>query len=68
MESRGNIMKKIIIDGVTFIEQKKSTPMKTVGTRLPLEVIELLEKKAKELDISKTTLMRFYICKGLNSG
>ena len=61
-------MKKIIIDGVTFIEQKKSTAMKTVGTRLPLEVIELLEKRAKELDISKTTLMRFYICKGLKSG
>jgi len=61
-------MKKIIIDGVTFIEQKKSTAMKTVGTRLPLEVIELLEKKAKELGINKTTLMRFYICKGLNSG
>jgi hypothetical protein len=61
-------MKKIIIDGVTFIEQKKSTAMKTVGTRLPLEVIELLEKRAKELDISKTTLMRFYICKGLKFG
>jgi len=61
-------MNKITIDGVTFIEQKKSTAMKTVGTRLPLEVIELLEKRAKELDISKTTLMRFYICKGLKFG
>ena len=61
-------MKKIIIDGVTFVEQKKSTAMKTVGTRLPLEVIELLEKRAKELDISKTTLMRIYICKGLKFG
>tara|TARA_R100000655_G_scaffold55586_1_gene93640 strand:- start:255 stop:440 length:186 start_codon:yes stop_codon:yes gene_type:complete len=61
-------MTKIIIDGVTFIKQKKSTAMKTVGTRLPLEVIELLEKRAKELDISKTTLMRFYICKGLKFG
>ena len=61
-------MNKITIDGVTFIEQKKSTAMKTVGTRLPLEVIELLEKRAKELDISKTTLMRIYICKGLKFG
>ena len=62
------MLNKITIDGVTFIEQKKSTAMKTVGTRLPLEVIELLEKRAKELDISKTTLMRFYICKGLKFG
>jgi len=47
---------------------KFANAMKTVGTRLPLEVIELLEKRAKELDISKTTLMRFYICKGLKFG
>ena len=58
-------MNKITIDGVTFIEQKESTAMKTVGTRLPLKVIELLEKKAKALGTNKTTLMRFYICKGL---
>ena len=62
------MLNKITIDGVTFIEQKKSTAMKTVGARLPLEVIELLEKRAKELGINKTTLMRFYICKGLKFG
>ena len=59
-------MRKIIIDGITYVQQRESTPMKTIGVRLPVKLIDSLEDKAKKLGTNKTALMRSYICKGLN--
>ena len=43
---------------------KKLRAIDILGTQPDVTGVEI----CKELDISKTTLMRFYICKGLNSG
>ena len=60
-------MKKIVIDGVTYVQQKESNAMKTIGVRLPKDIVESLEQRARVLNTSKTALMRSYICKGLNT-
>tara|TARA_R100000458_G_C8227871_1_gene210408 strand:- start:712 stop:894 length:183 start_codon:yes stop_codon:yes gene_type:complete len=60
-------MNKIIIDGVTYVRQRESDAMRTVGVRLPLKIIELLEKESDKLGVPKTTLMRSYICEKLMS-
>ena len=60
-------MKKIVIDGVTYVQQKESNAMKTIGVRLPKDIVESLEQSARVLNTSKTALMRSYICKGLNT-